>query len=117
MPPWNKIVLLWDELQTLPSQWRQALSHWRGIYLIFDVSDGRSYVGSAYGQENLLGRWLNYAKSGHGGNRELRERNPVNFRFSILERVSPDLPPDDVIAREVSWKTRLHTREFGLNAN
>jgi hypothetical protein len=94
------------------------LAEWRGVYLIFDEQDGRSYVGSAYGRDNLLGRWLTYARDGHGGNRELRERDPLGFRFTILERLAPDLPADEVIARENSWKARLHTRApFGLNAN
>jgi hypothetical protein len=35
-----------------------------------------------------------------------------------LQRVSPDMPADDVIRLEASWKLRLHTRSpFGLNSN
>ena len=79
---------------------------------------GKGYVGSAYGEENLLGRWLNYSLSGHGDNRLLRTREGKNFRFTILQRVSPDLEPRDVIKLESSWKERLHTRKpFGLNDN
>lgn len=118
MPEWDKIVLTWEELRVLPMRWRSALSQWRGIYYIFDVSDAKAYVGSAYGQENLLGRWLNYAASGDGGNCLLRPRNPQDFRFSILQRVSPDMEPCDVIRIESSWKERLHTLDpFGLNEN
>ena len=94
------------------------LSEWRAIYYIWDGSDGKGYVGSAYGAANLLGRWLNYGAVGHGGNRLLRQRDPKNFRFSILQRVSPDMEQADVIAVENSWKERLHTREpWGLNDN
>jgi hypothetical protein len=93
------------------------LREWRGIYYILDSSDGRGYVGAAYGADNILGRWLNYGISGHGGNKALRKRDPSNFHFSILQRVSPDMPSDDVIRLEHAWKTRLHTREFGLNKN
>lgn len=117
MPPWTQVSLTWQELGLLPGKWKEALKQWRGIYLIFDDSDGKSYVGSAYGRDNLLGRWTNYAGSGHGGNKLLKARDPQTFRFSILERVSPDLPAEDVVALESSWKDRLHTREFGLNAN
>lgn len=46
-----------------------ALAEWRGIYLIFDTRDAKAYVGSAYGSENILGRWRSYADSGHGGHR------------------------------------------------
>lgn len=56
MPDWSCLSLSWNELSTLPRLWRDALSHWRGIYYIHDESDGRGYVGSAYGAENLLGK-------------------------------------------------------------
>ena len=117
MPDWDVLVLRWSELSSLPTSWAVRLGEWRGIYLIVDESDGRGYVGSAYGTNNLLGRWLVYASTGHGGNRALRRRNPKNFRFSILQRVSPDMDAEDVIELENKWKFRLHTREFGLNKN
>lgn len=118
MPDWDAIDLGCDDLATLPQRWREALSHWRGIYFIFDQSDGKGYVGSAYGAANLFGRWSNYAVSGHGGNKLLRERDRSNFRFTILQRVSPDLDADTVIQLENSWKERLHTRApQGLNDN
>jgi len=117
-PTWSEIDLGFAELAVLPTSWRQRLAEWRGIYLIFDERDGKSYVGSAAGSENLLGRWMSYGQDGHGGNRELRKRDPGSFRFTILERLAPDLPADEVIAREANWKSRLHTRmPFGLNAN
>ena len=117
MPPWDALSLRWEELEILPSRWKAALREWRGIYFIFDESDGKGYVGSAYGTENILGRWLNYAATGHGGNKQLRKRDPQNFRFSILQRVSPDMDADDVIRIEGTWKERLHTRNYGLNEN
>ena len=118
MPEWDTINLSWEELKVLPTRWKAALSQWRGIYYIFDTSDGKGYIGSAYGEENLLGRWLNYATSGHGGNRLLRRRDPRHFQFTILQRVSPDMISSDVIRLESTWKERLHSREpFGLNDN
>ncbi len=113
-----KILLAWDELRVMPTRWRSALSQWRGIYYIFDSSDGKGYIGSAYGQQNLLGRWECYGVSGHGGNVLLRERDPKNFQFTILQRVSPDMDADGVIRLETTWKERLHTRApYGLNDN
>ncbi len=118
MPGWEKINLTWAQLQTMPTTWRSALSHWRGIYHIHDESDGGGYVGSAYGNENILGRWLDYSKTGHGGNKLLRLRKKENLHFSILQRVSPDMPPEEIIRLETSWKDRLHTcGPFGLNEN
>jgi hypothetical protein len=118
MPDWRELVLSWQDLEVMPTQWREALRHWRGVCYIYDVSDGKGYVGSAYGQDNLLGRWLTYSKTGHGNNHLLRRRDPKNLRFSILQRVSPDMEAGDVIELERTWKERLHTREeHGLNDN
>ncbi len=118
VPDWRSINLSWAELRLLPAAWRAQLSAWRAIYFIFDTADGKGYVGSAYGVENLLGRWLNYSASGHGGNKYLRGRLPDGFQFTILERLSPDMEADDVIRRENTWKERLHTRHpWGLNDN
>ena len=117
MPDWRKLIFTRNDLRIMPETWRAALSEWRGVYFIFDVSDGKGYVGSAYGSENIRGRWENYTKTGHGGNKLLKSRRPENLRFSILERMSPDTPTDLVIDRESTWKERLHTREYGLNDN
>ena len=118
MPEWHSLVVDWAQLPLLPARWQLLLKQWRGIYLIFDRVSGKRYVGSAAGEENLLGRWLNYADSGHGGNRLLRGLDPSGFAFSILQRLSPDMELRDVIHVEASWKERLHTRvPFGLNDN
>jgi hypothetical protein len=94
------------------------LSEWKGIYYIFDRSDGKGYVGSAYGKTNLAGRWQEYADTGHCENRLLRERDHTKFRFSILQRLSPDADNEEVIEQESKWKIRLHTRApSGLNDN
>lgn len=118
MPTWEELNLTWTELAVMPERWKSAMRQWRAIYFIFDETDAKGYVGSAYGVENLLGRWLNYAASGHGGNKHLKPRDPENFRFTILQRVAPDMASDEVIRLEASWKERLHTRApFGLNDN
>jgi hypothetical protein len=117
MPRWDELILTWEELAHLPRSWVHVLKHWRGVYFIVDAVDGKGYVGSAYGDENLHHRWKNYADSGDGGNSRLRNRAPDEFVFSILELVSPTMKKEDVIQLESSWKARLHTREFGLNAN
>jgi hypothetical protein len=117
MPRWDRLVLSWNELEFLPKEWRAVLSQWRGIYFILDESDGKGYVGAAYGKDNLLGRWRSYAYSGHGGNKRLHSRNPHDFVFSILQIVAHDMEAEDVQSLEKSWKDRLHTRTFGLNDN
>jgi hypothetical protein len=117
MPDWQDIILTQAELQSLPASWKSALSQWRGIYFIYDAGRQAGYVGSASGSENILGRWRDYARNGHGGNKELQNSIAADLRFSILQRTSPDLGAEAVVALEASWKQRLHTREFGLNRN
>jgi|ERR1035438_6740653 plasmid stabilization system protein ParE len=73
--------------------------------------------GSACGTENILGRWQDYRDSGHGGNKKLKERDPNDLLFTILQRASPDMERDELAQLEESWKIRLHTRDHGLNDN
>jgi len=97
--------------------WVSALSSVNGIYLIRDKSTGKQYVGSAYGENGIFGRWSIYSQNGHGGNKKLKGLNPNNFEFSILEIAPPTSSADEVIHRENRWKDKLGTREFGLNDN
>ncbi len=46
--------------------WKVALSAIKGIYVIFDKSNGRKYVGSAYGEAGIWARWACYIGTGHG---------------------------------------------------
>ncbi len=117
IPPWQELSLTWAALGMLPLKWQTVLGQWRGVYYIFDAKVGKGYVGSACGVENILGRWKNYAASGHGGNKKLRELDPRDFTFTILERTSPDMDPAETTQLESTWKERLHTREYGLNDN
>jgi len=120
---YDDVKLSYWELQKLINDgdsnysWVNALSSVNGIYLITCKDDGRLYVGSAYGKGGIFGRWSSYAKTGHGGNKLLKELNPEKFEFSVLEIASSIMSADEVIERENRWKTRLRTREFGLNDN
>lgn len=114
-PDWREMMVSTPFLQAIPQGWANRLSHWRGIYIIVDETDGARYVGSACGQDNFLGRWQAHVAGEVGVTAQLRHRNPMNFRFSILEHVPLGMPADDVIALEHTWMTRLHTRTNGLN--
>ena len=118
LPKWDEIILSSADIDCMPLNWEIAMSQWRAIYLIFDGSDGKSYVGSASGSSNLLGRWRDYSLTGHGGNKWLKGRNLSDFRFSILQRLSPDTETEEVVKIENNWKRRLHTiYPEGLNDN
>lgn len=84
---------------------------------IVDLSDGKIYIGSAYGSGGLWGRWLNYAQTGHGGNKLLRDRDPTKFQWSIVRTVSTTLSPRDVIRIEGHEKAKHGSRAIGLNGN
>ncbi|MEM8555237.1 MAG: GIY-YIG nuclease family protein [Pseudomonadota bacterium] len=114
-PPWRDWIVTAGELRALPISWADRLSAWRGIYLIIDAMDGARYVGSAYGETNLLGRWSAHVAGDLGVTAHLKTRSPDHFQFSILERMGPDTPADEVIAREMTWIARLGTKTYGLN--
>ena len=104
--------------------WRAALSNVAGVYLIMDTATGKPYVGCAYGDEGIWGRWSEYADTGHGGNIELQKLLKENgsdyvkkFRYSILEVSDPNSSDDEIREREDHWKEVLMTRIYGLNAN
>lgn len=114
-PDWRDMVIPATFLRALPQRWAERLGQWRGVYLIVDEIDGARYVGSAYGEENLLGRWRAHVAGDRGVTAELQHRDPVGFRFSVLDLVGPAAPPAEVIAVEQAWKRRLDTVRFGLN--
>lgn len=97
--------------------WLKALSSVNGVYLIKDKMSGKLYVGFAYGDQGIYGRWSSYAKNGHGGNSELTSLDPSTLQFSILEIVPATTTADGVIECENRWKEKLGTRQFGLNKN
>lgn len=106
--------------------WKAALSSIKGVYVIFDKSNGRKYVGSAYGDSGIWSRWSCYIGTGHGWNDELTalikdhgyDYAIKNFRVALLE-YRPMKTDDQVIFdRESYWKEVLLSRtEFGYNKN
>ena len=106
--------------------WKAALENVKGVYLIADKSNGKKYVGSAYGGAGLWARWNCYVETGHGWNDELTElikREGLdyarrNFRISLLE-YRPAKTDDDMIReRENYWKEALLSRiPLGYNKN
>jgi hypothetical protein len=98
--------------------WRSALSSVNGVYLIRDKSTGKLYVGSAYGEHGIYGRWKSYATTGHGGDKLLIGLDHKNFEFSILEIAPATLSAQEIIQIENKWKDRLGTRQFeNLNSS
>lgn len=127
-PGHNRVVLSHDHLCTIVRQrdasWASALSSVKGVYLIADSNTGMLYVGSATGLNGIWDRWVAYAESGHGGNKELKalivqkgRKYARHFRFSILEIADFHTTDDEIIEREQHWKRALLSRDRGMNRN
>jgi len=106
--------------------WKSALSNVKGVYLISDVSNGKRYVGSAYGETGVWSRWSCYIGTGHGHNDEFGKIIDVQgieyarkyFIFSLLEYRSMKTDDHIIIKRESFWKEVLLTRgAYGYNKN
>jgi hypothetical protein len=76
---------------------------------------GKQYIGSAKGNENLLGRLLGYADGGTNGNRGLVRGH--RYQVSILEVVGTGASDITIEKIEAEWKDKLGTRVHGLNKN
>lgn len=112
-------------------EWQSKLEACNCVYLILDTSNGKQYVGVTYkdkkrhGLKNgILSRWTEYAKTGHGGNKQLQQLlcdngdiYAENFQWCILETLPLNVLPDSAVERETLWKDKLGTREFGYNSN
>lgn len=122
-PGYQDVILSYEDLKQIYSHprahkdWKAALMANAGIYRIVDMLSGEIYIGSAYGLEGLWGRWQAYAKTGHGGNKLLKKRDPYNFQWSVVRTVSRTMSQHDVISIENFEKRKHGSRVHGLNDN
>ncbi|EIM76794.1 hypothetical protein A3SI_08826 [Nitritalea halalkaliphila LW7] len=61
-PGYEHVNISWEELKRVieKDNWVTALQNQKGVYLLTDRSNGKMYVGSAYGENMILGRWRAY---------------------------------------------------------
>jgi hypothetical protein len=122
-PGYENVDLTWLELSKVidKKEWKVALENQKGVYLITDVETGKRYVGSAYGENMILGRWKDYIKNGHGGNKDLKQLEfdyiKDKFRYTILEIFKTTTDDKIIINREKQWMKVLLTKDkkFGYN--
>lgn len=129
-PGYENVTLDFHELEHIirssKPDWRGALLNVKGIYVIFDKSNGMKYVGSACGGTGVWARWATYVETGHGFNDELSriiathgiDYARENFRISLLEYRPARTDDQIVIERETYWKVALMSRlPYGYNRN
>ena len=117
------------ELQAVVRQqrpdWRIALEHMKGVYVIHDSKTGERYVGSAHGDTGIWQRWSHYAATLHGDNLGLKDHVAAvgeddyrqRMRFALLEFWSMRTNDAIVLERETYWKEVLLSRSLGHNKN
>lgn len=127
-PGYENVIVDYEYLKSVydnnDKSWNTALKSVFGVYLIVDKRTGKNYIGSAYGKDSIWSRWNSYIQNGHGGNKKLKllvqsqgTDYLKNYQFSILEIFSKVMSKDEIIKREVHWKEKLLSREFGYNDN
>ena len=92
---YQNVSLMYKDLQVALNDptWIGALKNIKAVYVIVDTSNGKLYIGSAYGSDGLLNRWNKYVTNLTGENKEfealIKEKGESyiqnNFKYSILE--------------------------------
>lgn len=106
-----------SNLNSLPTTWIAALKSTRGVYLLTCPETKEQYVGKADGAGGFWGRWQAYVATGHGGNVRLKSRDLSDYQVSILEVAGSAANADEILEMEILWKSKLQSRQMGLNAN
>jgi len=130
---YEDVILSFSQLQKVveDKEWKSKLESLNCVYMILDKETGKQYVGVTYknmkpGIKNgILGRWTEYAKTGHGNNKLLvallAEKGisyaDQNFQWTILETLPLNVTPKVAIDRESLYKKKFGTREHGYNEN
>lgn len=125
---YNNINLTFQELEVIiknnVDEWKRKLENVTGIYMLFDRSTGKKYIGSAYGENGIWKRWSDYIYSKNGGNKEMLQldNNYIrdNFTFTLLEWYAIGTDFEFIISRENYWKKVMLSRKtdsYGYNDN
>ena len=125
---YNNINLTFQELEVIiknnVDEWKRKLENVTGVYMLFDKSNGKKYIGSAYGENGIWKRWSDYIYSKNGGNKEMLQldNNYIrdNFTFTLLEWYAIGTDFEFIISRENYWKKVMLSRKidgYGYNDN
>ena len=124
---YQNVSLMYKDLQVALNDptWIGALKNIKAVYVIVDTSNGKLYIGSAYGSDGLLNRWNKYVTNLTGENKEfealIKEKGESyiqnNFKYSILEIFDTKTKDEYILERESYWKNVFETKKFGMNKN
>ncbi len=105
-----------SDIEAMVPTWKERLTEAKGVYLLVCPRTGKQYIGSASSEDGgFLGRWRNYVATCHGGNLGMRKHGATDWVVTIVEIVGSAATRDDIHVREELWKSKLLTKEFGLN--
>jgi hypothetical protein len=116
-PGYLSFIVTVTQVPTLPLTWVEALRSAKGVYVLTCPRTKELYVGSATGVDGFYGRWCEYARDGHGGNIQLKNRDRSEYQVTILEVAGSSLSTQEIWNLESHWKDKLQTRKMGLNSN
>lgn len=107
---WREIISIWED-NSQENNLKKTLSK-KGIY-IQRSKDGKSrYIGSASGENGIIGRWMKHLDS-NGDARHLNlfilEKGYNEVLFSVIEFYDEE----DILKRENMWKQILGTINLG----
>lgn len=107
---WREIISIWED-DSEDNKLKKILSR-NGIY-VQRSKDGKSrYIGSAYGGDGIIGRWMKHLSS-NGDAQHLSlfilENGYNELIFSVIEFCDRE----DIIQRENMWKQILGTINYG----
>jgi hypothetical protein len=94
-PPFPGFARFCVDVHDVPGiypSWQERLREVKGVYVLVDKKTGQQYVGSAKGEESLWGRLSEYARTGDGGNVELKHRKEARYQVGVLQVVDLNLP-------------------------
>jgi len=75
-------------------------------------------VGSATGEGGFLGSLARIRSNGPTvADVALKSRDPSDYQVSILEVAGTASATNDILKMEGRWKSKLQSREMGLNRN
>ncbi|MGL5695043.1 MAG: GIY-YIG nuclease family protein [Peptostreptococcaceae bacterium] len=109
---WKDIISIWED-NSEENELKKVLSE-NGIYIQRSKDGKRRYIGSAYGEHGIIGRWMKHLES-NGDAQHLNlfvlENGYNEIVFSVIEFCDED--KDSIIQIENKWKNILGSINCG----